>query len=110
MWTAEAALRGRLLDDADFRLRRSQPHTNFQVVVQAAYRALAALYHPDSDQSAASTRRMAELNDAYAQNCGHLTEGPFTIASGPRCMRSSPRSAKGQHSPCHRARRQSGHG
>ncbi|MDP9271420.1 MAG: hypothetical protein M3P14_10700 [Chloroflexota bacterium] len=32
----------------------------------AAYRVLAALYHPDRNGSAASTRRMAELNDAYA--------------------------------------------
>ena len=38
-----------------------------QVVIRAAFRALAALYHPDSDESAGSTRRMAELNDAYAQ-------------------------------------------
>jgi len=37
------------------------------VVVRAAYRALAALYHPDRDNSAAATRRMAELNDAYAK-------------------------------------------
>jgi curved DNA-binding protein CbpA len=37
------------------------------VVVQAAFRALASLYHPDADASAGSTRRMAELNDAYAQ-------------------------------------------
>jgi DnaJ-class molecular chaperone len=38
-----------------------------QVVIRAAFRALAAEYHPDSDESAGSTRRMAELNDAYAQ-------------------------------------------
>ena len=38
-----------------------------QVVIRAAFRALAALYPPDSDESAGSTRRMAELNDAYAQ-------------------------------------------
>jgi curved DNA-binding protein CbpA len=38
-----------------------------QAVLQAAYRALAALFHPDADQSAGSARRMAELNDAYAQ-------------------------------------------
>lgn len=36
-----------------------------QVVIQAAFRALAAVYHPDS--SAGSTRQMAELNDAYAR-------------------------------------------
>ena len=38
-----------------------------QVVIRAAFRALAAQYHPDGDESAGSTRRMAELNDAYAQ-------------------------------------------
>jgi len=37
------------------------------VVIRAAFRALAAQYHPDSDASAGSDRRMAELNDAYAQ-------------------------------------------
>jgi curved DNA-binding protein CbpA len=36
-----------------------------QLVVQAAYRVLAALYHPDRDASDASTHRMAELNVAY---------------------------------------------
>ena len=36
-----------------------------QVVVRAAFRALAAEHHPDG--SAGSNRRMAELNDAYAQ-------------------------------------------
>lgn len=36
-----------------------------QVVIQAAFRALAALYHPDAPTG--STRRMAELNAAYAQ-------------------------------------------
>lgn len=36
-------------------------------VVQAAYRVLAALYHPDREDSQTSTRRMAELNDAYAK-------------------------------------------
>jgi curved DNA-binding protein CbpA len=36
-----------------------------QAVIQAAYRVLAALYHPDRDATAAATRRMAELNAAY---------------------------------------------
>ena len=36
-----------------------------QQVIQAAYRALAALYHPDRSTTAASDRRMAELNAAY---------------------------------------------
>ena len=38
-----------------------------EVVVKAAYRALAALYHPDRDPSPLATHRMAELNDAYAK-------------------------------------------
>jgi len=38
-----------------------------QEVIQAAFRALAALYHPDRDASDANTRRMAELNAAYAR-------------------------------------------
>jgi curved DNA-binding protein CbpA len=36
-------------------------------VIQAAYRALAALHHPDAQETGANTRRMAELNDAYAK-------------------------------------------
>jgi len=38
-----------------------------QVVIVAAYRALAALYHPDANSSSSATRRMAELNDAFAK-------------------------------------------
>lgn len=38
------------------------------LVIQAAYRTLAALYHPDRSESPlASAQRMAELNDAYAK-------------------------------------------
>ena len=40
-------------------------HDASQVVVTAAYRALAAVHHPDA--SGGSGRRMAEINDAYAQ-------------------------------------------
>jgi curved DNA-binding protein CbpA len=36
-----------------------------QLIIKAAYRVLAGLYHPDRDSSAASNRKMAELNDAY---------------------------------------------
>ena len=36
-----------------------------QLIIQAAYRVLAGLYHPDRDSSAASNRKMAEINDAY---------------------------------------------
>jgi curved DNA-binding protein CbpA len=38
-----------------------------QLVIQAAYRVLAALYHPDSRDELSSNRRMAELNAAYAK-------------------------------------------
>jgi curved DNA-binding protein CbpA len=38
-----------------------------QAVIQAAYRVLAALYHPDSRDDLSSNRRMAELNEAYAK-------------------------------------------
>ena len=41
--------------------------TAHDAVIQAAYRALAALYHPDVQANSANTRRMAELNDAYAK-------------------------------------------
>jgi DnaJ-class molecular chaperone len=37
-----------------------------QEVLQAAYRALALKYHPDRDTSGYATRRMLELNAAYA--------------------------------------------
>ena len=40
-----------------------RPDSN-QVVVKAAFRALAAIYHPDA--VGGSSRRMAELNEAYA--------------------------------------------
>jgi curved DNA-binding protein CbpA len=40
------------------------PRAHLQVI-QAAYRVLAALYHPDRDPSASATRRMADLNAAY---------------------------------------------
>lgn len=38
-----------------------------QQVIQAAYRVLAALYHPDGGSSSANARRMAELNAAYGK-------------------------------------------
>ncbi len=37
-----------------------------QEVLQAAFRALALKYHPDRDTSGYATRRMLELNTAYA--------------------------------------------
>ncbi len=36
-----------------------------QGVIKAAYRVLAALYHPDRSTTSANARRMAELNTAY---------------------------------------------
>lgn len=35
------------------------------LIIQAAFRILAAKYHPDRDPSPGATRRMAELNAAY---------------------------------------------
>ncbi len=43
---------------------RSIPRAE-QQVIQAAYRVLAALYHPDRSTTSANARRMAELNAAY---------------------------------------------
>jgi DnaJ-class molecular chaperone len=37
-----------------------------QEVLQAAFRALAMKYHPDRDQTGYASRRMAQLNEAYA--------------------------------------------
>jgi curved DNA-binding protein CbpA len=37
-----------------------------QVVLHAAFRALALKYHPDRDPSSHAARRMAQLNEAYA--------------------------------------------
>ena len=37
-----------------------------QAVIDAAFRALAAVYHPDKNGAAGAERRMAELNRAYA--------------------------------------------
>lgn len=37
-----------------------------QVVIEAAFRALARLHHPDRSGSASASHRMAELNRAYA--------------------------------------------
>ena len=41
--------------------------TAHQLVVQAAYRVLASMLHPDRDPSGSATRKMAELNAAYAK-------------------------------------------
>lgn len=45
-----------------------QVHPNAdQAIIEAAYRILAAKWHPDRDPSPRATHRMAELNVAYAQ-------------------------------------------
>jgi DnaJ-class molecular chaperone len=41
--------------------------TAHQLVVQAAFRVLASMYHPDRDPTGMATRKMAELNAAYAK-------------------------------------------
>lgn len=38
-----------------------------QLIVQAAYRTLAAIYHPDTNSDTGAERRMAEINAAYAE-------------------------------------------
>ena len=56
-----------MADERDaYRVLQVDPEAH-ESVIRAAYRALAELYHPDRDQSTLSTRRMAELNDAYNQ-------------------------------------------
>lgn len=37
-----------------------------EIVIRAAFRALASHYHPDANQSAGAEHRMAEINAAYA--------------------------------------------
>ena len=41
--------------------------TAHQQVIQAAFRVLASMYHPDRDPTGTATRKMAELNSAYAK-------------------------------------------
>jgi curved DNA-binding protein CbpA len=53
-----------------------------QVVLSAAYRALAQKYHPDHDASKAAARRMAELNAAWA-----IVRDPDLRASWDRSQR-----------------------
>jgi curved DNA-binding protein CbpA len=77
-----------------------------QVVVRAAFRALAAQYHPDSDESAGSNRRMAELNDAYAQLRTADRRAVYDRLRQPAPVTDQPR-AQPQHKPAG-ARRESG--
>ena len=51
-----------------------------QQVIQAAYRVLAAMYHPDRSTSSADARRMVELNAAYNRSAPSSCARP-TIAS-----------------------------
>jgi curved DNA-binding protein CbpA len=51
-----------------------------QVVVNAAFRALALKYHPDRDPSMAAAQRMAELNEAYALVRDEATRGQWDAA------------------------------
>ena len=54
-------------DDRDaYRILQVRPEAD-HIVIRAAYRALAAIYHPDRDPSPTATRRMAELNFAFSQ-------------------------------------------
>jgi curved DNA-binding protein CbpA len=53
-----------MIDRDAYEILNVQP-TAHQLVIQAAYRVLAAIYHPDRDASDVATHRMAELNVAY---------------------------------------------
>ena len=53
-----------MFDRDAYEVLNVQP-TAHQLVIQAAYRVLAAIYHPDRDASDVATHRMAELNLAY---------------------------------------------
>jgi DnaJ-class molecular chaperone len=77
-----------------------------QVVVRAAFRALAAEHHPDSDGSAGSNRRMAELNDAYAQLRTVDRRAVYDRLHAPAPQTES-KQAQPQHKPAG-ARRESG--
>jgi curved DNA-binding protein CbpA len=65
-----------MADEQDaYRVLQVDPEAH-ELVVRAAYRALATIYHPDRDASALATRRMAEINDAYNKvRTAHLREG-----------------------------------
>ena len=51
-------------DPDAYELLQVRPNAHASVI-QAAYRALAALYHPDRNQALGTEKRMAELNAAY---------------------------------------------
>ena len=63
------------------------------VVIRAAYRALAAIYHPDRDGSQAGTRRMGELNAAYDKV---RSPDRRTLYDRTRTQRSSPSGGRPQ--------------
>jgi DnaJ-class molecular chaperone len=48
-----------------YRVLQIAPHAEPEVI-QAAYRALALKYHPDRDRTTYATRRMLQINAAYA--------------------------------------------
>ncbi len=52
------------MDRDAYEVLQVHPHADARVI-QAAFRVLAAVYHPDHDPSAASQQRMSELNRAY---------------------------------------------
>ena len=53
-----------MTDRDAYEVLQVHPRADLQII-QAAYRILAAKYHPDRDSSSGATRRMAELNAAY---------------------------------------------
>ena len=55
------------MSDRDvYEVLQVQP-TAHQLVIQAAFRVLASMYHPDRDPTGMATQKMAELNAAYAK-------------------------------------------
>ena len=63
-----------------------------EVVIHAAYRALAAEYHPDHDPSELAHKRMTELNAAYALVRTREVREAYDFARGGHQALSSPSS------------------
>jgi DnaJ-class molecular chaperone len=77
-----------------------------QLVIQAAYRVLASIYHPDRDPTGTATRKMAELNAAYTKVKTHDLRDAYdrarkaretvavTVGSSPHPERAARRTAQ----------------
>jgi DnaJ-class molecular chaperone len=69
------------LDRDAYEVLQVQPGAH-QVVIHAAYRALAAQYHPDHDPSMLAHKRMTELNAAYARIRTRELREAYDVARG----------------------------